>query len=368
MSHTYFTRHIIQTPSSFGSREDIDNLQSRGWEFNYNKNKILIYDTSNGLTVDSYIVANSMNKAEQQSKTLIETTVNLIDFSTSAASLPARLIAVYNASNGVRARQFKQVTYNTLQDRNVRKIDKDVFGAIFDVFKKTDDTRIARSISWLRKGNMESKPIDAFTSFWIGLESLNELLNDFYDIPKEKRYFVCDECNKTHFPITSGVETLFITELEVSKKQFKKIRGLRGKLLHGGGPLNSKFVHEIHSYNSLTREALIVALGKLLSLNSTTVNNIVNKKPCKYKENITIVVRAKLINFKPPQLQDFGKQPHLELVNHEVTNRIYKNDGGLTVGQNTKFNVKNAKFDIKSVELWSDDNSSLNNAQINNIK
>ncbi len=83
------------------------------------------------------------------------------------------------------------------------------------------------------------------------------------------------------YPITAGVERLFVNKVKVDKVIFTKIRSARGKLLHGGGPLDDNFVNEIKDYNPKIRKALLFGIGKLLQVSDNTIENII-KKNLKY--------------------------------------------------------------------------------------
>lgn len=369
MAKRYFVRYFIKTPNSIGSRQEIESGKAFAWKFNFGDTEISLYDHKQGLFADFYIYAESFNYAEKKSKTFIENILNLIDFSTSSASSLVLLISGYDASKGLLEREYKQVFYVPIRERNVNVINKKIFSEIFDIFGKNEDERIVRAVSWLRKGYFEQKPIDKFIAFWTSLESLNELLCDFFKISTENRKIKCNKCGNVVFNISSiGIKKLFIDEANIDKELFEKIRGARGKLLHGGGPLNDNFVNEIKLCIPLTRKALITGIGKLLQMSDESIEDIVQQKPKMYKEKIRIILKANLLNFTPPKLKRIGKQPRVDLVDTDLLERIVDRQGKLNIKSRTKFKFNNATFDKIALELWGEENTCITRAQISEIE
>ncbi|MFX0141617.1 MAG: hypothetical protein ACFFDN_48715, partial [Candidatus Hodarchaeota archaeon] len=181
-SRKYFVRYFIETPNSISKRSEVESSKSAAWKFNIGKKEIALYDRKNGLSSDIYLEEKSLERAEQESKAIIENILNLIDFSNSSASSPALLMTIYDASPNLSKREFKQIIYMPISDRNFKVVKEDVFGEIFSSFDKNQEARIARAISWLRKAHLEENHIDEFIAYWTGLESINKLLCDFFEI------------------------------------------------------------------------------------------------------------------------------------------------------------------------------------------
>ena len=295
-------RYFIETSNAVSNRRELENGKFLNWKFNLGNTEIVLYDDKQGLRADSYIDAESLEKSEEKSKKFIENTLNLIDFSTSSASSSPLFISIYDASLGLVEREYKKVFYQAISERNISVVDKDIFSDIFNAFNKNNDERIVRAMSWLRKGYLEQNHVDKFIAFWTGLESINELLGDYFEIPLEERKKKCDKCGTTLYTITAGVERLFVNKVKVDKVIFTKIRSARGKLLHGGGPLDNNFVNEIKDYNPVIRKALLLGIGRLLQISDNTIENIIKKKSKAYTEKVRIIIKAKLTNFNPPYL------------------------------------------------------------------
>ena len=362
----YFVRYFIETPNSIGNRRDIENDKTGGWKFNFGHNKIMLYDCKQGFWADCYVEAESQELAEEESKTFTENILNLIDFSVSSASNSPLLISIYDATVRLKDRSFKQIFYITIEERNINPIDKNIFEVSFDNFNRNQDERIVRAISWLRKGYLESKHVDRFIAFWTGLEAINELLVDHFQIPDNEKKLKCPHCKKQLWPISAGIERLF-KELGRSDN-FNEIRKHRGKLLHGGGPLDNFFVQDIKQHNPLVRKILIKGIGKLLQMDNKTIENIIQQGTKTYNEKIRLIIKADLSEFDPPALDKFGKQPRIDLIKQNSLEKAISEKGELSLKNQTSFKVFNANFNNIIVEMWSDDNTCIKTIKIDNIK
>lgn len=367
MAKRYFVRYFIETPNSVGNRKDIESGKIFGWKFNLGNNEISLYDHKEGLFSDCYIEADSLNGAEDKSRAFIENILNLIDFSTSSASAAPQFINIYDASPNLFSREYKQVFYIPILERNVAVIDKDFFGELFNIFDKNKDERIVRAISWLRKGYLERKHVDKFIAFWTGLESINELLCDLFKIPSDERRLKCKNCGELLHSITAGIKKLFIDEIKIGEEKFENIRRARAKLLHGSGPLGNDFVNKIKEYNPIVKKTLIVGLGKLLGMEEKDIDKIIQQKSNLYNETIRFIIKANLVNFKPPEISEFGKQPKIDLIEENLLNRIIDNQGKLSL--KSKIMLKsNANFNNITYEVWGEDNTCITSIKIDEIK
>lgn len=365
MIKRYFIRYFVETSNTVRNRREIENGKLFNWKFNLGNTEVVLYDDKHGLQADFYIDTESLEKGEEKSKIFIENILNLIDFSTSSASSTPLFISIYDASLGLVEREYKQVFYQPISERNISVIDKDIFRDIFNAFNKNNDERVVRAISWLRKGYLEQKHVDKFIAFWTGLESINELLGDYFKIPAEKRKMKCRKCGTPLFIITAGVERLFMDKVKVDKVIFTKIRSARGKLLHGGGPLDDNFVNELKKHIPKVKKALLFGIGELLQVSDNTIENIIKKKPKAYTEKIRIIIKAKLTDFNPPDLSEFDKQPRLDLIENNLLKREVTKNGKLVSTINPKFKKVNATFKDEKVEMWGDDNTSIESIRIN---
>jgi hypothetical protein len=216
---------------------------------------------------------------------------------------------------------------------------------------------------------LEQQLIDKFVAFWTGLESINELLCDLLNIANKDRETRCNKCGNLISSVSSvGIKKLFVDNIDIKTELFEKIRKARGKLLHGGGPLDNNFIEEIKRYIPLVKKALIMGIGRLLSIKSETIEKILKKNNRLYNERLRIILKANLINFIPPSLDEFGKQPRFDLIEQNLLERLVDKKDKLNLKVKSKFISQNAIFSNISFELWGDDNSALEKAQFIDIK
>lgn len=358
----YFVRYFVETPNSISKRQKLESGESAAWKFNLDKNEIALYDLKDGLGADIYLEEESLERAELESIAIIENILNFIDYSTSSASLASLLLIIYDASPNLLKREFKQILYKRILDRNMKVLNKDIFDEMFLSFYKNPQARIARATSWLRKAQLEENHIDKFIAYWTGLESINKLLCDFFEISDQARRWMCNKCDVTIQPLSLiGIKTLFIKEMSVDNKVFKKIRNARNGLLHGNIPVDNNFLNQIKAYNPLVRKALFIGLGKLLKVKSETITKILEEKPIRYNENIRIFIETKLFKFEPPDLKDAGKQPRIDVVEDELLERLVTENGRINRKSKLKFKLVNARSyrDKIAIEIWGDEYSSI---------
>jgi len=364
MTKRYFTRHFIETPNSIAPRQEIEKGKSFGWKFDFRGAEISLHDEKRGLWADCYIHAKTLDDAEEKSSALIENILTLVDFSTGSCS-SSFFVSSYDASPSLPRREYKQVFHVPMRERNVTVIDKKVFGELFD---KPKDERIVRSMSWLRKGYLEQNHIDRFIAFWTGLESINELLCDFFEVPTEDREFKCNKCANTIERLSSiGIKKLFLKEAKIDNTLFSQIRKARGKLLHGGGPLSNDFVNRIRKHNPLVRKALIIGIGKLLQIDAEIIEGIIQRKSVLYSEEIKFIIKTNLVDFNPPGIGESGKQPRLDIAENKLLGRIVDTQGTLDITKKMAIRT-NVKLHGITLDVMGHDNTSVTSFKIKDIR
>jgi len=305
-----------------------------------------------------------LDDAEEKASVLIENILTLIDFSTGSCS-SSSFVSSYDASPNLPRREYKQVFRVPTRERNVTVIDMRVFGELFD---KPKDERIVRSMSWLRKGYLEQNHVDRFIAFWTGLESINELLCDFFGVPTKDRKFKCNKCGNTVDNLSSiGIKKLFLKVAKVDNALFSQIRKARGKLLHGGGPLSNDFVNRIREYNTVVKKALVIGIGKLLQIDDKIIKSIIQRRSVLYSEEIKFIVKTNLVDFNPPGIGESGKQPRLDMAENKLLERIVDTQGTLDITKKMAIRT-NVKFDGIALDVVGHDNTSIISFKIKDIK
>lgn len=361
----YFARYFIVTPNCISGRYEIERGNPQGWKFLFGDAEISLIDAKKGLWADCFLFAKDLDHAEEKSKFLIENILSLIDFATYSYS-SSSFVSSYEASPDLEMRRYKQVFHIPTQERNIAVINERIFE---EIFGKRIEERILRGISWLRKGYLEQKYVDKFIAFWTGLESISELLCDFFEISPEDRKRICNKCGNTIDKRVSslGTKTLFLKEIENNNTLFRRIRGARGKLLHGGGPLSEKFIDEIKTYNPLIRKALITGIGKLLEISDETVKSVIQRKPNSYSDRVKIIIKTNLADFNPPGIEQFTKQPRLDMESNKLLKREVDNQGKLNITKDLKIKT-NVNIRGITLEAWGPDGTSIASFKITGFK
>lgn len=364
----YFVRFRITTPNTVADMKDKEKKLILGYDFIDGDDKFIIYDKPAGLIADGYIYADTMDNGQKKSSDIINNIINLIDFSTSTSSGVPFLDMIYDASPGKKQRKIKKFFRIEDEKRNFVIINKEILTNAFKVFITNNDNRITRASNWLRKGNFEEKTVDKFISYWTGLEAINKLLCDHFKISSKDRARIC-KCGEIINGLTSiGIEKLFSDVLKIDNDIFHKIRRARGKLLHGGGPLDDDFIKEIKDCNPIVHRALINGLGMLLEMDNEIIESIESKIPRKYKDTIQTVCITNIIDFSPPELEEMEKQPLFELSLEEKQNEISEN-GEIIKEKKVKIKCPNVKLSNEGmIETYGSDNSCIQSVEIKDFK
>ncbi len=359
---TYFIRRFIETPNSISSRKEIETRNFKIWKFKFKSGELILYDSKYGLFTDSYIKASSSDNAEHLSKTYTENLVSLIDFITASSSPSSRLILLYESSENLLKRDFKQIFHKLLKERNIKEIDQKAFKDLFLALDKNLDPRLFRALGWRRKANLQKIPIDKFISYWTGLESISSLLFDHYKIPEEERAFKCKNCGQFIFPSSlKGVKKLFLNEIKDDKQLYYKIRDTRNKIIHGLVQLDEEFIKKIEKYNPFVKKALIIGIGKLIPISDDITGKITEQKHIKYHERLRYVVKAKLTNFFPPKIGDISKQPYFSLEKDVQKDRYLDEKNKLHLIFNPELKAHNANFEKPEIFIYGDVDSAIEN-------
>ncbi len=366
---TYFIRRFIETPNSISSRKEIETGNFKTWKFKFKSGELILYDSKYGLFTDSYIKASSSDNARHLSKAYTENLVSLIDFITASSSPSSCLILLYESSENLPKRDFKQIFHKSFEERNIKEIDKKAFRDLFLALDKNLDPRLLGALSWIRKANLQKIPIDKFISYWTGLESISSLLCDHYEIPGEERVFKCQNCERIIFPSSiKGIRKLFLNEIKDDKQLFGKIRDTRNKIIHGLVQLDEKFIKKIEEYNPFVKKALIMGIGKLIPISDDITEKITEQKHIKYQERLRIVVKSKLANFSPPKIEDYSKQPYFSLEKGVQKDRYLdeKNKLHLIFGrlQLEAHNARLEDFEESKYFIYADVDSAIDNVTI----
>ncbi|KYC44842.1 MAG: hypothetical protein APG12_01542 [Candidatus Methanofastidiosum methylothiophilum] len=248
-----------------------------------------------------------------------------------------------------------EITENTKKRifRQYLNIDPKVSGVEIDLrdysnhgnkINEYNRKRVFRAIRSFRKGVNASDPLDQFYFFWHGLESLNPILAETYEIKDDKGKRkttklkeigrTCEHCGKgCKTTIPAGIEALY-DDLNIDEKLRKQLADTRTGLVHG-----------IKSIKELTNEALKLLPGismilhhgissvLRISFKESVYNNLQNIHPTKMGE---INYIQGYLRLKDLSNIESGYYPYLSLKSDA--------DGEFTVVTETYCNIENVEF------------------------
>jgi hypothetical protein len=136
----------------------------------------------------------------------------------------------------------------------------DVQGKLVEEKLKYSD-RVGRAIAFYTKGLRETHPLERFTSFWLGLETLNEPLKV---VLSAADVVVPCECGRERkVSALTGVRELMKKELTDGEAAFRRMRDIRVAIMHSTKPL-SPLLPEIGRESDLIQELLRKAIFSFL--------------------------------------------------------------------------------------------------------
>ena len=368
----YGVQYRSRTQVALEKRDKQQVFPLAGWVFDFPVDEVRIFlldavkkangiNLHTGLNIISELRANSLEEAQETSKNFAETTLNLISFSTLTSCSPARLVSILNIlDSDAETCPFMQYVYPFDEQEiigSLNVINEPTFREVFDAYtKSSNQRRILRALSWLRKGIDEENPVDEFVSYWIGLEVIKHILRRNLKL-KVKNVGEWD-----------GVKDVFTNKLHC--QDFDTIREAgRNGLLHGFRELDTKFIKEIESYVEPVRKTLIFSLGHILGLQDSTILTITNKNPRRIRQKPWSVIKGALRNIPT----DFDKLvQNYPRIDYEMTNKELLLEGGeLSIKVSVThhfYGPSGAKWGIRATELWGAKDSGIKQFTLDNIR
>ncbi|MCK4797613.1 MAG: hypothetical protein KAT05_09540, partial [Spirochaetes bacterium] len=218
------------------------------------------------------------------------------------------------------------------------------------------------------------KSIDQFLAYFIGIEILSKPLNMLFDDinEKNKMSFFDRIFNRKKIPKAdnwTGVRKVFKEHLKFNK--FKKIKDKRNEIMHGYKKLDNCLIRETENYIKILKKALITSLCLLLNLEKDVMDQIIEQKWAKFDPSRWSVINGSLNKMPDKDLKKMIHfYPHITQSIKSKIGRINEK-GGITLNEKANYNFifsDDIKLDIKSCELWGENNSGIINMKINNIK
>jgi len=363
----YCIQHHSRTLAALAGRKEQQSLPLHAWGFNFPNFgvRIALSDSIKqtteinlhiGLGIIVDLKANSVEEATETSKNFAETLLNLVSFSALASCDSARLVSLIDIVDR-EPYSFRHYVY-PFDDQEIigslRIVDETLFGIIFEAYdKSSDQQRIVRALSWLRKGIGEENRVNEFISYWVGLEVTKPILRR--NLARKMR-------NPKEW---AGVEDIFTNRLHF--QNFDTIKqSARNGLLHGFRELDDNFIKEIESYVDPIRKTLIYCIGSILGLEDSITLKIANKGPRRIRRGSWTVIEGDLRGL-PRNFDELVK--NYPRIDAELANKKFSVDqrGNLSMTFTVSHHFhgsSDTKWELKARELWGDKDSGISHIDV----
>jgi len=245
-----------------------------------------------------------------------------------AVGLPiVREELAYEITVGISDRDFLQLFHDVPVQASRRELDPRIMIDLMErVFGITDDDsrdRVSRAISWHRRGCLATDELEKFTWFWTGLETINPLLQDRFNVSDDP--ITCGNCgNQWMGPsTTSGVRAAVQKLLPNGTALHPRMKELRNGLIHGRTSLQS-LRSEASALQRPTREALVRSVLLLVSMSPTAE---LLRESLSAEAPISAAVMATLHGSDPSKLGPPSEHPHLDVESHKIQEAKPSSDG-----------------------------------------
>ena len=186
-----------------------------------------------------------------------------------------------------------------------RGLDFNLFEKMLQSLLDINDKNISRAIRWYNNGLNEADSIDRFMYYWLGLESINNLLAERLGAKSEIRK--CEKCgNEYEIPTAKGIRSAFEEFSEAGIADFKKCRKIRVQLQHGHGDIE-KIIEVAADYSEICRKVLLYGLFLLLKIDKHSLKML--GEPL-YNLNMPLLEFKGVFGIEP---QNLDKMPMLTI-------------------------------------------------------
>lgn len=282
-----------------------------------------------GLRFRVFLEAENAKNAVNSAKGLADGIVSFMVMLTGRGMDIPREDIAYELTKDVQERDFLQVFYDVpVKLPSRRQLDPQSLISLMDRHMKLQgpfSEHVTRAIRWYRLGATVTDIFDQFNCFWIGLESLNPILQQKLSVKDDPA--TCPECGHkwTATPTVSGIRVFIQEKMREGKILYKNIHRLRIDIMHSTKRLWD--LQELVSiYTPKTGETLFRAICYLLGFEdweTVTHGPILREFPMRGE------LQGSLVGGEPSSLGPDGQDPHFEL-HHEVKELTLREDGSTT--------------------------------------
>jgi len=277
-----------------------------------------------GLHMRVFIEAENVMQAREETKSFVDGITSFITLVTGVGLQTPKEELAYEITPKVEKREFIQI-FNDPLDVQVsrRTLNHKLFNDLLDRALKLDSlshSRVARAVQWYRMGASTFNIFDKFNCFWIGLESLNLLLQKKLSVENDP--IKCSRCGHewVSLPTISGIRTFIKTSLNDHTKLYQRIRRLRINIMHSRYGLD-KLLKEAEDLTPKTAEILFRAICFILELEEWKT---ISHTPILAQVPMRIEVEGHLVGGEPNSLGLNGEDPRLQIKQKPLLQKVSK--------------------------------------------
>lgn len=308
----------------------------------------------NGFIIEIELDAKNLDDSIDESIMIAEAFLSLFCFESGFPTDVANVILAYNITEKTEKRVFRQfldIPHETSgNELDLAQVKRNAKKILFNSDKSNE--RINRAIRWFRKGLMVSDPIEQFTSFWQGLETINPLLVDSLDTEKSAKKEItrkcknCGEDYKEEITTLGGIEALY-DSMGIDESVRKDINSLRQGIVHGFRSIPE--LKELSlNLNPLVAKILHMGISSVLNISyeESLYNNLKRVSPIKLGDRFYCQCFINEINLKNlrkhyfhpyigVQINEEGKPQLQNMIGVEITDFEY-----VMPGKNIDFEIE----------------------------
>jgi hypothetical protein len=307
-----------------------------------------------GVRLEVRVDANDPDDAFEKAGKWAAAFVSTLSFVANVGMGGMRSELACNISDSEKSRTFLQLFHDLpVPSASVGEVDGEVITNVLGKLteeKMAYSDRVGRAMSFYTKGLREIHPLERFTSFWFGLETLNQQLKEILSAPDEIARCRCGRERKVSS--LTGIRELMRREVADGDRVFKDMRNLRVKAFHSTEPL-SPLMPNIQADADLIQVLLRKVIFRFLDV------------PYEGK-----VVRAPIANIVPfwtglegtingiesaEKLTESGEYPHL-VMSGVSPQTVVGDDGKVTTNPNVNYSPVNlpdsAKFVVSGSRMY----------------
>ncbi len=271
-----------------------------------------------GLSLEVKVKALNIDQAIAKAKGIAD---GVTSFASLCSGLGMPIVSeelAYETTPGVSDRAFLQFFHDLPVTPSRREIDHialiDIMNKVIRLGEPDKIDRVTRAIRWYRRGSLALDELERFTWFWIGLETLNPLLQTIFNVFDD--LVQCPSCGHewVSTPTVSGIRAAVRKFKPNESTLYKRMKELRIGLIHGKTDLKT-MVPEAVALHDATREILVRAIFLILSISPTEK---FLRDTLSAESPVFAAVQSTLHGADPSNLGPPGEYPHFDVQSHEI--------------------------------------------------